>query len=295
MSKARLIDGKEIASKLRKTVAAQTLTLKNSYGLVPGLAAVLVGEDPASQIYIRNKETRAREVGMNNFSRKLSKNTSEAELLKIVSELNADPVVNGILVQQPLPTFIDAFTVIENVDPAKDVDGFHSFNLGALLRGSGGLVPCTPKGCMMLLKTALSDLNGANAVVLGRSNIVGKPLAQLLLAANTTVTITHSHTRDLPEICRNADILISAIGQPELIKGHWIKPGAIVLDVGINRKKTKEGKQILVGDVDFDEAIEIASAITPVPGGVGPMTIACLLENTLIACCQQNGLPVPEI
>ena len=295
MSKARLIDGKEIASKLRKTVAAQTLTLKNSYGLVPGLAAVLVGEDPASQIYIRNKETRAREVGMNNFSRKLSKNTSEAELLKIVSELNADPVVNGILVQQPLPTFIDAFTVIENVDPDKDVDGFHSFNLGALLRGSGGLVPCTPKGCMMLLKTTLSDLNGANAVVLGRSNIVGKPLAQLLLAANTTVTITHSHTRDLPEICRNADILISAIGQPELIKGHWIKPGAIVLDVGINRKKTKEGKQILVGDVDFDEAIEIASAITPVPGGVGPMTIACLLENTLIACCQQNGLPVPEI
>ena len=295
MSKARLIDGKKLAAKLRKTVGTQTLTLKKAYGLVPGLAAVLVGEDPASQIYIRNKETHAREVGMNNFSRRLSKNISEAKLLKIVSELNADPVINGILVQQPLPKKIDAFTVIEKMDPAKDVDGFHSFNLGALFRGSGGLVPCTPKGCMMLLETTISDLNGANAVVLGRSNIVGKPLAQLLLAANTTVTITHSHTRNLPEICRNADILIAAIGQPKLIKGHWIKPGAVVLDVGINRIKTKDGKQTLVGDVDFDEVVEIAGAITPVPGGVGPMTIACLLENTLIACCRQNGVPVPEI
>ncbi len=295
MSKARLIDGKKLAAKLRKTVGTQTLTLKKAYGLVPGLAAVLVGEDPASQIYIRNKETHAREVGMNNFSRRLSKNISEAKLLKIVSELNADPVINGILVQQPLPKKIDAFTVIEKMDPAKDVDGFHSFNLSALFRGSGGLVPCTPKGCMMLLETTISDLNGANAVVLGRSNIVGKPLAQLLLAANTTVTITHSHTRNLPEICRNADILIAAIGQPKLIKGHWIKPGAVVLDVGINRIKTKDGKQTLVGDVDFDEVVEIAGAITPVPGGVGPMTIACLLENTLIACCRQNGVPVPEI
>lgn len=295
MSKARLIDGKKLAAKLRKTVGTQTLTLKKAYGLVPGLAAVLVGEDPASQIYIRNKETHAREVGMNNFSRRLSKNISEAKLLKIVSELNADPVINGILVQQPLPKKIDAFTVIEKMDPAKDVDGFHSFNLSALFRGSGGFVPCTPKGCMMLLETTISDLNGANAVVLGRSNIVGKPLAQLLLAANTTVTITHSHTRNLPEICRNADILIAAIGQPKLIKGHWIKPGAVVLDVGINRIKTKDGKQTLVGDVDFDEVVEIAGAITPVPGGVGPMTIACLLENTLIACCRQNGVPVPEI
>ncbi|MEE2957141.1 MAG: bifunctional methylenetetrahydrofolate dehydrogenase/methenyltetrahydrofolate cyclohydrolase FolD [Pseudomonadota bacterium] len=295
MSKARLIDGKKLAAKLRKTVGTQTLTLKKAYGLVPGLAAVLVGEDPASQIYIRNKETHAREVGMNNFSRRLSKNISEAKLLKIVSELNADPVINGILVQQPLSKKIDAFTVIEKMDPAKDVDGFHSFNLSALFRGSGGLVPCTPKGCMMLLETTISDLNGANAVVLGRSNIVGKPLAQLLLAANTTVTITHSHTRNLPEICRNADILIAAIGQPKLIKGHWIKPGAVVLDVGINRIKTKDGKQTLVGDVDFDEVVEIAGAITPVPGGVGPMTIACLLENTLIACCRQNGVPVPEI
>ena len=295
MSKARLIDGKKLAAKLRKTVGTQTLTLKKAYGLVPGLAAVLVGEDPASQIYIRNKETHAREVGMNNFSRRLAKNISEAKLLKIVSELNADPVINGILVQQPLSKKIDAFTVIEKMDPAKDVDGFHSFNLSALFRGSGGLVPCTPKGCMMLLETTISDLNGANAVVLGRSNIVGKPLAQLLLAANTTVTITHSHTCNLPEICRNADILIAAIGQPKLIKGHWIKPGAVVLDVGINRIKTKDGEQTLVGDVDFDEVVEIAGAITPVPGGVGPMTIACLLENTLIACCRQNGVPVPEI
>jgi methylenetetrahydrofolate dehydrogenase (NADP+)/methenyltetrahydrofolate cyclohydrolase len=293
MTEARRIDGKAFAETLRATIARQIAALKTSHGLVPGLAAVLVGEDPASQIYVRNKEKQCVETGMNSVGRSLNVATTQTELLSVVAELNADPAVHGILVQLPLPDQIDARAIIEAIDPAKDVDGFHPVNVGRLSSGEDSLVPCTPQGCMLLLQDVVGDLSGANAVVVGRSNIVGKPMAQLLLAANCTVTVAHSRTRDLPALCRSADILIAAVGRPRMIEGDWIKPGATVIDVGINRIELENGKTRLVGDVDYEAAVGVAGAITPVPGGVGPMTIACLLRNTLIACCRQNGVEVP--
>ncbi len=294
MTEARRIDGKAFAESLRATLAIQTASLKARQRLVPGLAAVLVGEDPASQVYVRNKEKQCLEVGMNSVGRRLDASTTQAELMSLIAELNADPAVHGILVQLPLPGQIDARAVIEAIDPAKDVDGFHPVNVGRLSSGEDCLVPCTPQGCMMLLEDSFGDLSGANAVVVGRSNIVGKPMAQLLLAANCTVTVAHSRTRDLPGVCRAADILIAAVGRPLMIEGDWIKPGATVIDVGINRIELEGGRTRLVGDVDYEAALNVAGAITPVPGGVGPMTIACLLRNTLLACCRQNGVAVPE-
>jgi len=296
MNEAKTIDGKAFAANLRARVTAQTAKLKAYHGITPGLAAVLVGEDPASQVYIRNKNKQTVETGMNSLGETLSVDTSESELLAVVETLNTDPAVHGILVQLPLPDQINPHAVIDAIDPAKDVDGFHLRNVGLLATGRGGMVPCTPLGCMMMLEDRLGDLTGLNAVIVGRSNIVGKPMAQLLLGANCTVTIAHSRTRDLPAMCRSADILIAAVGRPQMIKGGWVKPGATVIDVGINRvPAAEEGKYRLVGDVAFDEAIENAAAITPVPGGVGPMTIACLLRNTLVAACRQNGIDVPDI
>jgi methylenetetrahydrofolate dehydrogenase (NADP+)/methenyltetrahydrofolate cyclohydrolase len=294
MTDAVLINGKAFAAQLRETIGRRAATLKEQHRLVPGLAAVLVGEDPASQVYVRNKTKQTVEAGMASVGRRLPADVSEADLIAVVAELNADPAVHGILVQLPLPDHIAEKPVIEMIDVAKDVDGFHPLNVGALSSGEEGLVPCTPRGCMMLLDDVLGDLTGMNAIVVGRSNIVGKPIAQLLLAANCTVTIAHSRTKGLPGLCRTADILIAAVGRPQMIKGDWIKPGAAVIDVGVNRIEAEGGKTRLVGDVDFDEAIKVAGSITPVPGGVGPMTIACLLENTLIACCRQNGVEVPE-
>jgi methylenetetrahydrofolate dehydrogenase (NADP+)/methenyltetrahydrofolate cyclohydrolase len=293
MAEARLIDGKAHAAGLRARIARQAAALKAAHGLVPGLAAVLVGEDAASQVYVRNKERQTVEAGMSSVGRRLPAETGRAALLEVVAGLNADPAVHGILVQLPLPAQIDADAVVDAIDPAKDVDGFHPVNVGLLSAGRDAMVPCTPAGCMMLLEDTLGSLEGARAVVVGRSNIVGKPVAQLLLAANCTVTIAHSRTRDLPAICREADILIAAVGRPRMIEGGWIRPGATVIDVGINRVEAAGGKTRLVGDVDFDAALRVAGAITPVPGGVGPMTIACLLRNTLIACCRQNGVEVP--
>jgi len=296
MNEAKTIDGKAFAADLRARVTAQTAKLKAYHGITPGLAAVLVGEDPASQVYIRNKNKQTVETGMNSLGETLSVDTSESDLLAVVETLNTDPAVHGILVQLPLPDQINPHAVIDAIDPAKDVDGFHLRNVGLLATGRGGMVPCTPLGCMMMLEDRLGDLTGLNAVIVGRSNIVGKPMAQLLLGANCTVTIAHSRTRDLPAMCRSADILIAAVGRPQMIKGGWVKPGATVIDVGINRvPAAEEGKYRLVGDVAFDEAIENAAAITPVPGGVGPMTIACLLRNTLVAACRQNGIDVPDI
>jgi len=296
MNEAKTIDGKAFAANLRARVTAQTAKLKAYHGITPGLAAVLVGEDPASQVYIRNKNKQTVETGMNSLGETLSVDTSESELLAVVETLNTDPAVHGILVQLPLPDQINPHAVIDAIDPAKDVDGFHLRNVGLLATGRGGMVPCTPLGCLMMLEDRLGDLTGLNAVIVGRSNIVGKPMAQLLLGANCTVTIAHSRTRDLPAMCRSADILIAAVGRPQMIKGGWVKPGATVIDVGINRvPAAEEGKYRLVGDVAFDEAIENAAAITPVPGGVGPMTIACLLRNTLVAACRQNGIDVPDI
>ena len=296
MNEAKTIDGKAFAADLRARVTAQTAKLKAYHGITPGLAAVLVGEDPASQVYIRNKNKQTVETGMNSLGETLSVDTSESDLLAVVETLNTDPAVHGILVQLPLPDQINPHAVIDAIDPAKDVDGFHLRNVGLLATGRGGMVPCTPLGCLMMLEDRLGDLTGLNAVIVGRSNIVGKPMAQLLLGANCTVTIAHSRTRDLPAMCRSADILIAAVGRPQMIKGDWVKPGATVIDVGINRvPAAEEGKYRLVGDVAFDEAIENAAAITPVPGGVGPMTIACLLRNTLVAACRQNGIGVPDI
>ena len=296
MNEDRIIDGKSFAAGLREKVAAETAKLKAGHGVVPGLAAVLVGEDPASQVYVRNKNRQTVEAGMNSLGETLPADTSEADLLAAIDRLNADPAVHGILVQLPLPDQIDPHAVIDAIDPAKDVDGFHLRNVGLLATGRGGMVPCTPLGCLMMLEDRLGDLTGLNAVIVGRSNIVGKPMAQLLLGANCTVTIAHSRTRDLPAVCRSADILVAAVGRPQMIKGDWIRPGATVIDVGINRvPAAEEGKMRLVGDVDFDEAIAHAGAITPVPGGVGPMTIACLLRNTLVAACLQNGIDVPAL
>ncbi len=293
MSDNRIIDGKAFAAGLRERVAAETDRLKADYGIVPGLAAVLVGEDPASQVYVRNKNRQMVEAGMLSLGETLPEDTTQADLLAVIDKLNADPAVNGVLVQLPLPSQIDPNSVIDAINPAKDVDGFHLRNVGLLATGRDGMVPCTPLGCRMLLEDRLGDLTGLNAVIVGRSNIVGKPMAQLLLDANCTVTVAHSRTDDLPGVCREADILVVAVGRPQMIKGDWIKPGGTVIDVGINRVPGgEEGKTRLVGDVDFEAAVEYAGAITPVPGGVGPMTIACLLRNTLVAACRQNGVEV---
>jgi methylenetetrahydrofolate dehydrogenase (NADP+)/methenyltetrahydrofolate cyclohydrolase len=279
---ARIIDGKILAAELRAKIAAEVRSLA-ARGVVPGLAAVLVGNDPASGIYVRNKTRAVQEVGMRSFDHHLPGTAGEAELLALVKHLNDDPQVHGILVQLPLPPGIDASKIIAAVDPDKDVDGFHPINVGKLNMGRLGLVPCTPLGCVLLAKAVHVSLAGLQAVVIGRSNVVGKPLAQLLLLENATVTIAHSKTRDLPAVCRRADLLVAAIGRPEMIRGDWIKPGATVIDVGINRLAGAGGKTRLVGDVAFAEAAHVAGAITPVPGGVGPMTIACLLANTLRA------------
>jgi methylenetetrahydrofolate dehydrogenase (NADP+) / methenyltetrahydrofolate cyclohydrolase len=291
---ARIIDGKAIAAELRAAVGAETRRLVAEQGLTPGLAVVLVGENPASKAYVGSKSKAVVEAGMRPFDHHLPDETSEDALVTLVKRLNADPAVSGILVQLPLPPQIDAARIIATVDPDKDVDGFHPLNAGRLASGLPGLVPCTPLGCIKLAKTVQTSLAGLDAVVIGRSNIVGKPLAQLLLAENATVTIAHSLTRDLPALCRGADLLFAAIGRPEMVRGDWIKPGATVIDVGINRIPGG-GKSRLVGDVNFAEAAAVAGAITPVPGGVGPMTIACLLANTLRAACMQAGLPAPGV
>ncbi len=276
---ARIIDGKAAAARLRAKIAEE---VKQHHPIKPGLAVVLVGADPASEVYVRNKEKAVLEVGMASFPHHLPASTSEDELLRLIIMLNSDARVHGILVQLPLPHHINAEKILEHISPHKDVDGFHPVNVGKLATGQNGLFPCTPLGCMMLLRETVPDLKGLNAVVVGRSNIVGKPIAQLLLQADCTVTIAHSKTKNLPELCRSADILVAAIGKPEFIKGDWIKKGATVIDVGINRIMV-DGKTKLVGDVAFQEAVQVAGAITPVPGGVGPMTIACLLVNTLKA------------
>lgn len=287
MVETRLIDGKGFAEDLRRRIAGEVADFKASTGVTPGLAVVLVGEDPASAVYVRNKGKQTLEAGMASIEHKLPATASETEVLALVEALNVDPAVHGILVQLPLPGHIDAQKVLATIDPAKDVDGFHVVNVGRLAVGAEALVPCTPLGCVMLLKHHLGSLAGLRAVVVGRSNIVGKPVAQLLLREDCTVTIAHSRTRDLSEECRRADILIGAVGRPEMIRGDWIKPGATVIDVGINRVEKPGGGTRLVGDVAFDEAQGIAGLITPVPGGVGPMTIACLLQNTLTAARRQ--------
>jgi methylenetetrahydrofolate dehydrogenase (NADP+)/methenyltetrahydrofolate cyclohydrolase len=299
MATAHIIDGKMVAADLRGKVADAVHRLRRDRGVVPGIAVVLVGDNPASEIYVRNKTKAVVEAGMRALDRKLPADTPEAELLAVVAELNADDSVNGILVQLPLPKQIDPHKIIAAIDPAKDVDGFHPLNVGRLASGLPALAPCTPLGCVLLAKTVHASLEGMEAVMVGRSNIVGKPAAQLLLAENATVTICHSKTRDLAGVCRRADLLIAAIGQPEFVRGHWLKPGATVIDVGINRVPRADGqdgkKTRIVGDVAFAEASQVAGAITPVPGGVGPMTIACLLLNTLRAACMQKGLPGPNI
>ena len=290
---AHLIDGKAFAAGLVDKIAASVTQLKSAHQVTPCLVVVLVGEDPASQVYVRNKGERTRAAGMKSIEHRLPAETSEETLLALIDEMNKDADIDGILVQLPLPDQIDEAAVIQAIAPEKDVDGFHVVNAGLLATGQRGLVPCTPLGCLLLLQDYLGDLSGANAVVLGRSNIVGKPMAQLLTSANATVTIAHSRTRDLAAICRQADILVSAVGRPEIVKGDWIKPGATVIDVGINRVAAPErgdGKFRLTGDVDFASAAEVARAITPVPGGVGPMTIACLLRNALVAGCRRRNI-----
>ena len=283
MAGASIIDGKAAAAQVRADVAARVAERVAQGRPAPGLAVVLVGEDPASQVYVRNKGRATREVGMASIEHKLPVSTSEADLLALIADLNRRPDVNGILVQLPLPKHIDQGKVIEAIDPAKDVDGFHPVNVGRLAAGGKALAPCTPTGCLILAQSVRRDLAGLEAVVIGRSNIVGKPMAQLLLGANCTVTIAHSRTRDLPGVVRRADLVIAAVGRPEMVRGDWIKPGAIVIDVGMNRIAGSGGKHRLLGDVAYDEARAVAGAITPVPGGVGPMTIACLLQNTLRA------------
>jgi methylenetetrahydrofolate dehydrogenase (NADP+)/methenyltetrahydrofolate cyclohydrolase len=293
---ARLIDGKAFAAGLRARVGGGVAAFADTVGRVPGLAVVLVGDDPASHVYVRNKGRATAEAGMAGFEHRLPADADAADLLALIAALNADAAVDGILVQLPLPGHIDERAVLAAIDPAKDVDGFHVVNAGRLATGQDALVPCTPLGCLMLLRDVLgADLSGAEAVVVGRSNIVGKPMAQLLLGANCTVTIAHSRTRDLPAVTRRADILIAAVGRPEMVRGDWIRPGATVIDVGINRVPGAEpGKTRLVGDVAFAEALAVAGAITPVPGGVGPMTIACLLRNTLVAAHRRAGLADPD-
>jgi methylenetetrahydrofolate dehydrogenase (NADP+) / methenyltetrahydrofolate cyclohydrolase len=295
MLATKLIDGKARADRLLADIAAAAASLRGGPGIVPGLCAVLVGRDPASEVYVRSKGKAATATGIASFQHVLPETTSEAELLALIATLNADDQVDGILVQLPLPKHIDPQRVIDAIDPAKDVDGFHAQNVGHLWSGGRALVPCTPYGCLMLLRDALPSLAGAEAIVLGRSNIVGKPMAALLLSENCTVTLVHSRSRDIPAILRRADILVAAVGRPQFVRGDWLKPGVVIIDIGINRVEVAGGKPKLVGDVAFAEAQGIAAAITPVPGGVGPMTIACLLRNTLIAACRRRGRAVPEI
>jgi methylenetetrahydrofolate dehydrogenase (NADP+)/methenyltetrahydrofolate cyclohydrolase len=298
MADAEIIDGKAFAAGLRERIAKAVAQLKAAHGGVPGLAVVLVGADPASEVYVRNKGKQTGECGMRSIEHKLAAETDQATLLALIAELNADDGVDGILVQLPLPDHVDPQAVLDAIDPAKDVDGFHVINAGRLATGGDALVPCTPMGCLLMLKDRLGDLSGKNAVVVGRSNIVGKPMAALLTRENCTVTIAHSRTRDLPAVCRGADILVAAVGRPEMIRGDWIGAGAVVMDVGINRipaPERGEGKTRLVGDVAFEEAKRVAGAITPVPGGVGPMTIAVLLRNTVEAACRRRGWEMPEI
>lgn len=293
MGDAMIIDGKALAARVRDEVAEAAAKLKGAHQLTPGLAVVLVGADPASEVYVKNKARQTVKAGMASFEHRLASQTSEDELLALIEALNLDDTVHGILVQLPLPEHISADKVIQAIDPLKDVDGFHAINAGRLATGQAGLFPCTPVGCLMLAKEATPKLEGLEAVVIGRSNIVGKPVAQLLLRENCTVTIAHSRTRNLPEIARRADILVAAAGQREMVKGDWIKPGATVIDVGIHRIESDDGKTRLVGDVAFDEVCQVAGALTPVPGGVGPMTIACLLRNTVVAAARIAGLKAP--
>ena len=291
---ATIIDGKEFAGRVRAQVAEHVTRLKDAHGITPGLAVVLVGEDPASQVYVRSKGKMTVEVGMNSYEHRLDAETSEADLLALIDRLNNDPEVHGILVQLPLPKHLNEDLVINSISPAKDVDGFHISNVGLLGTGQKSMVPCTPLGCLMMLRDHHGSISGMDAVVIGRSNIVGKPMAQLLLGDSCTVTIAHSRTRDLAEVVRRADIVVAAVGRPEMVPGDWIKEGATVIDVGINRIDKPEGGTRLVGDCHFESCAERAGAITPVPGGVGPMTIACLLANTVTACCRANGLAEPE-
>jgi len=295
---AKLIDGKSFAVQIRSEIATQVKGLLDSKGIKPGLAVILVGEDPASQVYVRSKGKQTIEVGMNSYEYKLDKHVSEGELLGLIEKLNSDENVNGILCQLPLPDHLNSDLVINSINPEKDVDGFHISNVGLLATGQKSMVPCTPLGCLMMLRSELGDLSGKNAVIIGRSNIVGKPMAHLLIKDSCTVTIAHSRTKNIEELCRSADILVAAVGRPEMVKANWIKEGAAVIDVGINRVEvdpeiSSKGYKI-VGDVDFESAKSKAGFITPVPGGVGPMTIACLLANTLTACCRTNGLPEPD-
>ena len=294
---ATIIDGKAFALTVREKVATHVARLRDEHGITPGLAVVLVGEDPASQVYVRSKGKQTVEAGMKSVEHKLDADTSEADLLALVEALNEDPTIHGILVQLPLPGHMDEDLVINAINPAKDVDGFHISNVGLLGTGQKSMVPCTPLGCLMMLREHHGSLSGLDAVVIGRSNIVGKPMAQLLLGDSCTVTIAHSRTKDLPEVVKRADIVVAAVGRPEMVTGDWIRPGATVIDVGINRidaPEKGEGKTRLVGDCHFDSCAEVAGAITPVPGGVGPMTIACLLANTVTACCRMHGLAEPE-
>ena len=291
---AKRIDGKAAAQAIRQRVAALVPAFERRAGRAPGLATVLVGEDPASAVYVRSKNRSTEEAGMAGFAHNLPATISEDELLQLVIDLNSDERVDGILVQLPLPPHIDSTRVIETIDPSKDVDGFHPVNAGRLASGLPSLVPCTPLGCLFLLKQELGDLTGLEAVVIGRSNIVGKPMAQLLLGENCTVTLAHSRTRDLPAVVRRADIVVAAVGRPEMVRGDWINPGATIIDVGINRVPTDDGKGRLVGDVAYAEAAEVAAAITPVPGGVGPMTIAMLMRNTLVAAHRRASIVDPE-
>lgn len=292
---ARIIDGKIIAADLRDRVAREVARVQRDHGLTPGLAVVLVGNDPASEVYVRNKAKQTRAAGMASFEHTLPADVAEGDLLALVAKLNRDASVHGILVQLPLPKSIDTQKVIAAIDPAKDVDGLHPVNAGRLAGGFDALTPCTPLGCIILSKTVHASLEGMNAIVIGRSNLVGRPLVQLLLNENATVTIAHSRTRNLPQLCKQADLVYAAVGRPEMVRGDWIKPGATVIDVGINRIPGADGKNRLVGDVAYDEALQVAGAVTPVPGGVGQMTVACLLVNTLRAACAIKGLPAPGV
>ena len=291
---AKIIDGKAFAAEIRERVAGHVAALKAEHQITPGLAVVLVGEDPASQVYVRSKGKQTTEVGMNSYEHKLDAGTSEADLLALIYQLNADPAVHGILVQLPLPSHLNEDLVINSIAPEKDVDGFHISNVGLLGTGQKSMVPCTPLGCLMMLRDHHGSLSGLDAVVIGSSNIVGKPMVQLLLNDSCTVTVAHSRTKNLPDVVRRADIVVAAVGRAQMMPGDWIKPGATVIDVGINRIDKPEGGTRLVGDVDYESCAAVAGAITPVPGGVGPMTIACLLANTVTACCRTNGVAEPE-
>ncbi|MEM8823717.1 MAG: bifunctional methylenetetrahydrofolate dehydrogenase/methenyltetrahydrofolate cyclohydrolase FolD [Pseudomonadota bacterium] len=293
---AEIIDGKAFAARIRGQVAEHVARLKSDHGITPGLAVVLVGEDPASEVYVSHKHKATVEAGMTSFEHRLPADTSETALFDLIDQLNADPLVHGVLCQFPVPDHLDERRTVARIDPAKDVDGLSAVNAGLLATGGDALVSCTPLGCLMLLRDQLGDMTGMEAVVIGRSNLFGKPMAQLLLRENCTVTVAHSRTKDLPEVCRRADILVAAVGRAEMVRGDWVKPGATVIDVGITRvpHPEKPGKTRLIGDVNFEEAAQVAGAITPVPGGVGPMTIACLLANTVTACCRAHGLEEPE-